>query len=147
MSKSFSSGYDCNTTIIKEIISLEDNPYIVFENKNTHIYFEFTEDGLIEKFKIERNDINSDYFKYTSIINDYLPQLHNNRIMNTDNYGSVRIFNLENNGLLERKFGSLIFKNKSLSNQDLQYLLPFQGKLLGPSHFHLIPFKDSVPEK
>ncbi len=54
----------------------------------------------------------------------------------TDMYGSIYVYNIAKNGLLERKYGSLQIKNNQLSPDDISYLSQF-----GTNPFTNLPFK------
>lgn len=69
-------------------------------------------------------------------INNYRVRIKNNLLLIADEFGSLYVYNIAKNGLLERKYGSLQIKNNQLAPEDIDYLNQF-----GTNPFTGTPFK------
>lgn len=65
-----------------------------------------------------------------------------NLLLISDKFGSIYVYNIEKNGLLERKYGSLQIKNNQLSADDIDYLKQF-----GTNPFTGYLFDTNIPQE
>lgn len=139
--------YDLNSAKTIDSYQYNENFYIldVYSAPLDKIYFlrydenkieigNITSIGIKSEYKINSESGNSKLF---ALIGKSIPdvnledrifqlRLNNNLVLIPDKYGSLYIFNLDKNGILERKYGFLQIKNKTLLQNDITYLKQFR---------------------
>ena len=81
--------------------------------------------GSMDRMEMERNK------KRLALRSKLLPiKIYDDLLMALDKYDNILIFNLAKEGILERKFGVVQWKNDMLNEQDKEYLNNFDPNLL-----------------
>jgi len=104
---------------------------LIVSSKDSYEYYKYDKTGLSKIGSIKKSNENEVFFDIIGrVLKGYKFEISDVRIALVDQYGTLYIFRMDKNGILERKFNSLMIKNNTLTEADKNYISPFNYEII-----------------